>query len=118
MMQDLLSSCQSILLLGEANFSFSTSLRRMLPETVAMVTSCLQSLDRIAKDDPLIERNIQILKEADVQVLFEVDATKLDQCKSLDGILFDAVVFNFPHVGGKGNIGRNRDLLKQFFVCY
>ena len=50
------------------------------------------------------------------KVLFSVDATKLDQCPSIEGAIFDAVVFNFPHVGGKGNIGKNRELLKHFFM--
>lgn len=49
-------------------------------------------------------------------VLFDVDATKLEDCPSLKSRLFDMIIFNFPHAGGKMRIERNRDLLKGFFV--
>lgn len=49
-------------------------------------------------------------------VLFDVDATKLEKCLALKSKLFDKIIFNFPHVGGKMRIEKNRDLLKSFFV--
>lgn len=49
-------------------------------------------------------------------VLFNVDARKLEECPSLESRTFDKIIFNFPHVGGKMRIERNRDLLKDFFV--
>lgn len=49
-------------------------------------------------------------------VLFDIDATKLEECPSLKSKQFDKVIFNFPHVGGKMRIGKNRDLLKNFFI--
>lgn len=49
-------------------------------------------------------------------VLFDVDATKLEECLALKSKLFDKIIFNFPHVGGKMRIEKNRDLLKSFFV--
>jgi len=49
-------------------------------------------------------------------VLFNVDATKLEEYSLLRTKLFDKVIFNFPHIGGKMRIEKNRDLLKDFFV--
>lgn len=49
-------------------------------------------------------------------VLFDVDATKLEEYPLLKSKLFDKIIFNFPHVGGKMKIEKNRDLVKNFFV--
>lgn len=51
-----------------------------------------------------------------VRVLFGIDATNLKQHPILNSELFDKIIFNFPHVGGKMRIERNRELLKNFFV--
>lgn len=45
-----------------------------------------------------------------------MDATRLEEHPSLRSKLFDKIIFNFPHVGGKMRIEKNRDLLKNFFV--
>lgn len=51
-----------------------------------------------------------------ISLLFNVDATKLEECSSLKYKMFDKIIFNFPHTGGKMRIERNRELLKNFFV--
>lgn len=49
-------------------------------------------------------------------MLFGIDATNLNNHPILKTELFDKIVFNFPHVGGKMRIEKNRELLKQFFM--
>lgn len=51
-------------------------------------------------------------------VIFDVDCTKLGECASLQGCIFDCVVFNFPHCGRKSGVKKNRELLKNFFLRY
>lgn len=53
---------------------------------------------------------------SDICVLFGIDATKLEEYPSLKSELFDKIIFNFPHVGGKMKIEKNRNLLKNFFI--
>lgn len=65
-------------------------------------------------------QNLQIIKYllffSDICVLFDVDATKLEEHPLLKSKLFDKIIFNFPHAGGKMRIEKNRSLLKNFFV--
>ena len=50
-----------------------------------------------------------------VSVLLGVDATKINKHPDLQKNLFDKIIFNFPHTGGKMRIEKNRNLLKDFF---
>lgn len=44
-------------------------------------------------------RNVKILEELGGTVLHEVDATTMSQHPLLHDMLFDRIVFNFPHAG-------------------
>ncbi|XP_069684284.1 ferredoxin-fold anticodon-binding domain-containing protein 1-like [Periplaneta americana] len=108
---DTFSTGDLILLVGEGNFSFAVGLVNLnLPITVT--ASCLES-DVMPKET---EENIAYLKQKDVRVLLDVDATKMDHHPVLKNEKFSKIIFNFPHTGGKMKIHLNRDLLKRFFI--
>lgn len=48
-------------------------------------------------------------------VLTDVDATCLEYHPQLKDIQFSKIIFNFPHIPGKMNIRKNRQLVEQFF---
>lgn len=51
-----------------------------------------------------------------VRVLVGVDGTNLNEHPILKTELFDKIIFNFPHAGGKMRIEKNRELLRNFFI--
>ncbi|XP_038065719.1 ferredoxin-fold anticodon-binding domain-containing protein 1-like [Patiria miniata] len=113
-MDGLSSSCASVLLLGEGNFSFARSLNQKLGGGVRVVATSFEEEEGVGKRKNGRE-NVDALREKDVTCLFGVDATRIHASQSLEGQSFDGIIFNFPHVPGKANIAKNRELLKGFF---
>ena len=99
---------RSILFVGEGNFSFSRSLIDLWSNPNYKVTAtCYES----EPTSDQAKSNIETLVENGVSVEMEYDATKIE---NTDGLMFDLIIFMFPHIGGKMKIGKNRTLLKNF----
>ncbi|XP_053997285.1 ferredoxin-fold anticodon-binding domain-containing protein 1 isoform X3 [Hylaeus anthracinus] len=101
----------SVLLVGEGNFSFSVALLQ-LNLKINITATCYET--NIYQD--YRKKNIEYLINNGVHVLLGVDATNLKEHSILKTKLFDKTIFNFPHVGGKMRIEKNRVLLREFFI--
>ena len=103
------SSTDRILLVGEGDFSFSSSLLNAHGCT-HLITTSYDKVSALRNKYPQAASNIAALEaEENCIVRYGVDATKLGKPGVVDGGGggkevkkggFDKVVFNFPHVGG------------------
>ncbi|WRT70046.1 uncharacterized protein IL334_007040 [Kwoniella shivajii] len=114
----------TILLIGEANFSFTLSLL-LPPHNLTgkqILSTAYDNLDVTYQKYPDAQKNVECLKNAGVKIEFGVDAKNLEKCKSVigKGKKWSRIVFNFPHVGAgitdqDRNILTNQHLLLGFF---
>ena len=95
------NSTDTILLLGEANFSYTLSLiaePHNIPVHQLLATSYDTERECYLKY-PDGEGNVKKLRDAGVKVEFKVDAGNLEKCKAVGKGRWSRVIFNFPHAG-------------------
>ncbi|KAI7820846.1 hypothetical protein BC939DRAFT_399180 [Gamsiella multidivaricata] len=111
----------TILLVGEANFSFAKCLAlEILNRGDTITATTLDSFTNMTEKYEDAQENVKELEDAGATVLFEVNATKLSKIKSFKGKRFSKIVFNFPHAGAgikdqDRNVVSNQKLLRAFF---
>ncbi|KIK81882.1 hypothetical protein PAXRUDRAFT_832551 [Paxillus rubicundulus Ve08.2h10] len=105
-----------ILLIGEGNFSFARALLVDAPSALehlppANVTATsYDSEEECYSKYPDAKGMVDTIKQRGVEVLFNIDATKLQKYSIIKGRRWDRIVWNFPHAG-KGITDQDRNIL-------
>jgi len=95
----------SILLIGEGNFSFARALVMHPPTPLLhlparnVTATAYDSEEACYSKYPDAADCVRTLRGAGAEVLFGVDATRLERCTVLRKRCFDRVMWNFPHAG-------------------
>ncbi|KIP11754.1 hypothetical protein PHLGIDRAFT_63176 [Phlebiopsis gigantea 11061_1 CR5-6] len=107
-----------VLLIGEGNFSFTRALvcdpppsLQYLPSSNVVATAYdteAQCYEKYPEAQAIVEE----LRAKGAEIIFGVDATKLESKSSLRNRKFDKVVWNFPHAG-KGISDQDRNILSN-----
>lgn len=111
-----------ILLVGEGNFSFARALAFHPPSGSGLEDLLPQNITATAYDSeeecyvkyPEAKDIVQNLRERGVEVLFNIDATKLDKISGVKGRKWDRVVWNFPHAGAHPLTFHHRQVIEDF----
>ncbi|KAL4067314.1 hypothetical protein V8B97DRAFT_1873933 [Scleroderma yunnanense] len=108
----------TILLIGEGNFSFARALLvdppdelEHLPPAGVTATSYDSEEDCYAKYSDA-RKIVETLRSRGAEVVFGVDAAKLHKHSSFKGRRWDRIVWNFPHAG-KGITDQDRNILSN-----
>ncbi len=102
------------LLVGEGNLSFTMSLIKQLQQSPSCISSTYENYSDLSN---LAQSNTVLLKNLGINILHNVDATKLH--KKFNQNFFDTVIFQFPHSGsreGINGLNPNYVLVHDFII--
>ncbi|KAL6656208.1 hypothetical protein ACP70R_007034 [Stipagrostis hirtigluma subsp. patula] len=113
------SSRQSILTVGDGDFSFSLALATVFGSGAHLVATSLDTYEVLKCKYSKAESNIMQLKILEATVLHGVDVKRMKFHTDLKNRRFQRIVFNFPHAGFRAPedhmINLHKELLKGFF---
>ncbi|KAI3434032.1 DUF2431 domain-containing protein [Psidium guajava] len=110
-----------ILLVGEGDFSFSSSLASAFGSASNVTATSLDLYDDLIRKYKKAKSNLGKLKKLGASLLHGVDATLMTLHADLRVRKFDRIIFNFPHAGFRGKednvqlINMHRELVHGFF---
>ncbi|KAL2915415.1 hypothetical protein HK105_205031 [Polyrhizophydium stewartii] len=93
------SADDTVLLVGEGNFSFAASLAEKTQGAMSLTATGFDPEEVVREKYPDSAEHLSVLADLGAEVLFGVDATNLAATKALKGKRFTKAIFNFPHVG-------------------
>ncbi|XP_047051685.1 heavy metal-associated isoprenylated plant protein 41-like [Lolium rigidum] len=117
------SSDQSILTVGDGDFSFSLSLATAFGSGKNIVATSLDTYEELNSNYSDAASNVRELERLGATVLHGVDAKEMNVHADLWPRLFDRIVFNFPHAGFNGRedkvdvIKSHQELVRGFFAA-
>jgi hypothetical protein len=109
------TAVRRVLVVGDADFSFSNGLQRALATSgrqVELLASGYEQEAGLCEKFPRARKHLEQLRAGGAQVLHGVDATRLSE--RFEAGSLSRVIWNFPHVVGKSNLRANRELLRAF----
>ncbi|KQJ90673.1 hypothetical protein BRADI_4g33190v3 [Brachypodium distachyon] len=115
------SSAQSILVVGDGDFSFSLSLATAFGSGDNLVATSLDTYADLGIKYGNALSNVSELERMGATVMHGVDVTQMDPPRDLLLRLFDRIVFNLPHAGFNGRednkvmISLHQELVRGFF---
>ncbi|KAH9607660.1 hypothetical protein KSS87_011629 [Heliosperma pusillum] len=112
------SSIQKILLVGEGDFSFSTSLAKAFGSASNMIATSLNSQEYLTSNYNKFLPNKRELESRGCRVIHGVDARNMIQHSVLRKLKFEIIIYNFPHTGRFGgsdaDLRKNQNLIRGF----
>ncbi|CAM0951900.1 unnamed protein product [Alopecurus aequalis] len=116
------SSEQSILTVGDGDFSFSLALATAFGSGKNIVATSLDSYEELNSKYSDAVSNVKELERMGTTVLHGIDVKEMNMHADLQLRLFDRIVFNFPHAGFNGRedkldmIKSHQELVRGFFT--
>jgi len=104
-----------ILVVGDGDLSFSRFLAENFDCHESILATTMDTPELLYSSFKKAKENVDVISRCDrSDVQFCIDATKLEFHYFQSQ--FDVIIWNFPHVVGKQNIKRNRELICQFLA--